>query len=70
MVYGAEVVLPTNMQYGFPRVRTYQPDVVQEAQKDDIDLLEESRDTTIIRSAGYQKALRRYHACKVHPWAF
>jgi hypothetical protein len=53
MVYGAEVVLPTDLQYGSPRVRAYQPDVVEEARKDTIDLLEESRDTTVIRSAGY-----------------
>jgi hypothetical protein len=67
MVYGAEVVLPTDLQYGSPRVQTYQKDATEEARKDDIDLLEESRNTAIIRSAGYQQALRRYHMCKVHP---
>jgi hypothetical protein len=70
MVYGAEVVLPTDLQYGSPRVRAYQPDTVKEAQKDAIDLLEESGATIIIRSAGYQQALRRYHACMIHPRVF
>jgi hypothetical protein len=70
MVYGAEVVLPNDLQYGFPRVSTYQPDMVEEALKDAIDLLEEARNTAIIRSTGYQQALRWYHVRKVHPWAF
>jgi hypothetical protein len=52
MVYGAEVVLPTKLQYGSPRVRAYQLDVTEEARKDTIDLLIESRDVTITRSAG------------------
>jgi hypothetical protein len=67
MMYGAEAVLPTDLQYVPPKVRTYQPDATEEAQKDTINLLKESRDFAIIRSAGYQQALRRYHVCKVHP---
>jgi hypothetical protein len=70
MVYRVEVVLPTDLQYGSPRVQTYHLGVIEEARKDTIDLLEESRDTTIIRSAGYQQALQQYHARKVHPRAF
>jgi hypothetical protein len=54
LVYEAEAVLPTDLQYRSPRVQAYQPDMADEAQKDTIDLLEESRDTTIIRSARYQ----------------
>jgi hypothetical protein len=54
MLYGVDVVLPTDLQYGSPRVRTYQPDMVKEAQKDAIYLLKESRDIIVIRSAGYQ----------------
>jgi hypothetical protein len=41
MVYGAEAVLPTDLQYGSPRVQAYQPDAVEEAQRDAIDLLKE-----------------------------
>jgi hypothetical protein len=48
MVYRVEAVLPTDLQYGSPMVQTYQPDMTEEARKDAIDLLEESRDTTII----------------------
>jgi hypothetical protein len=56
MEYGAEAMLPTDLQYGSPRVRTYQLDTAEEAQKDAIDLLEESRDTEVIRSARHQQA--------------
>jgi hypothetical protein len=57
MVYGAKALLPTNLQYRSTRVWTYQPDVAEEARKDSIDLLKESRDTIIIGSSGYQQAL-------------
>jgi hypothetical protein len=51
MVYGAEVVLCTDLQYGSPMVQAYHPYTIEEARKDAINLLKESRDTTIIRSA-------------------
>jgi hypothetical protein len=54
MLYGVEAVLPTELQYGSPRVRAYKSGTTEEAQKDIVDLLEESRDTTVIRSAKYQ----------------
>jgi hypothetical protein len=44
--------------------------MAKEAWKDTIDLLKESRDTTVIRSVRYQQALRRYHAHKVYPRTF
>jgi hypothetical protein len=54
MVYGAEAILPTDLKYGYPRVRAYQMDAVEEAQKDTIDLLEESRDIAVTWSVMYQ----------------
>jgi hypothetical protein len=57
MVYGAQAVLPTDLQYGSPRVRASQLDATEEDQRDAIDLLKESRDTAIIRLAGYQQPL-------------
>jgi hypothetical protein len=70
MVYGAEAVLPTELQYEFPRVRANQLNMAEKAQKETIDPLKESRDITITRSAGSQHALQRYHAHRVHPEAF
>jgi hypothetical protein len=46
MVYGPEAVLPTELQYGSPRVQTYRPDVVDEGRKDAANLLKELRDNT------------------------
>jgi hypothetical protein len=53
MVYGAKAILPTELCYGSPKIRTYQPDAAKEAQKDAVNFLEESRDITIKRSIGY-----------------
>jgi hypothetical protein len=53
MVYGADAVLPTKLQYGSPRVRAYQPGVAEEGRKDAIDLLEKTWDIAITRSARY-----------------
>jgi hypothetical protein len=58
MVYGAEAMLPTELQYGSPRVQAYQPVEAKRAQQDAINLLKESRDITVTRSTGYQKTLR------------
>jgi hypothetical protein len=67
MVYGAEAVLPTDLQYGSPKVRAYQPDAAEKDRRDVMDLLEESRDIVVIRSTGYQQALRWYHAQGLSP---
>jgi hypothetical protein len=70
MVYGAEAILPTDQQYGSPRVRAYQPSMAEEARKDAINLLKESRDTGVVRLAGYQQSLQHYHTRRVYPRAF
>jgi hypothetical protein len=54
MVYGAEAVLPTDLQYGSPRIQAYLPNRAEEARQDAVDLLKESRDTAVIRSTRYQ----------------
>jgi hypothetical protein len=40
MVYGSEAILPTELQYGSPRVQAYQPIEAEQAWQDAIDLLE------------------------------
>jgi hypothetical protein len=57
MVYGVEAVLPTELRYGSPRVWPYQPGMAKEARKNTVDLLGESRDITVMRSARYQQEL-------------
>ena len=53
LAYGAEAVLPSDLDHGAPRVKAFDHDRVAEAQQDIVDLLEEARETTIIHSAGY-----------------
>jgi hypothetical protein len=51
MVYGSEVISSSELQYKSPRVLVYQLVEVERARHDAIDLLEDSRDITIMRSA-------------------
>ena len=67
MVYGAEAVLPTDLEYGSPRLRKYNDADNQASREDDQDRLEEARDVAIIHSAKYQQALRRYHERRIRP---
>ena len=53
MVYGSEAILPTDLDYGAPRIRAY--DIA-------MDQLDEAHDIALLRSAKYQQALRRYHS--------
>jgi len=70
MVYGAEAVLPTDIEHDSPRVSLYNEAEVKEARENDVDLLEEARELALSRSAIYQQNLRRYHSKKVNPRVF
>ena len=65
LAYGAEAVLPSDLDHGAPRVKAFDRNRVAEAQQDTDDLLKEAHETTIIRSARYQQTLRRYHKRKI-----
>ena len=65
LAYGAEAVLPSDLDYGAPRVKAFDRDRVMEAQLDAVDLLKEAHEMTIICSARYQQTLRRYHERKI-----
>jgi hypothetical protein len=67
LVYGAEVVLPTDLEYGSPRTRAYDDQSNQTSREDSLDQLEEARDVALLHSARYQQSLRRYHARGVRP---
>jgi hypothetical protein len=70
MVHGSEVVLPTDIDYGSPRVRAYTEEGNQIALEDAIDQLDEVHDVALLRSAKYQQALRRYHKRNMRPRDF
>ena len=65
LAYGAEAVLPSDLDHGTPRVKAFDRDRATEAQQDVVDLLEEAHEVTIIRSARYQQTLHRYHKRKI-----
>jgi transposase InsO family protein len=70
LVYGAEAVLPTDIEHDSPRVVEYDEADNELAMQVAKDLLEEERDLAASRSAIYQQNLRRYHSCKVRGRSF
>jgi hypothetical protein len=60
VVYGAEAILPTDLEYGSPRVRGYDEGTNQRAREDPLDQLDEARTMALMHSARYQQVLRIY----------
>jgi transposase InsO family protein len=65
LVYGAEDILPTDLEYGSRRVRGYSEGANQRAREDSLDQLDEARTVALMHSARYQQTLRSYQARKV-----
>ena len=57
MVYGSEVVLPTDLDYGVPRISAYDEQGAKASHEDAMDQLDKARDIALLRSAKYQQAL-------------
>jgi hypothetical protein len=70
LVYGAEAILPTDLEYGSPRTKAYDDRSNQTSREDSLDQLEEARDVALLHSTRYQQSLRRYHARGVRPRGF
>jgi hypothetical protein len=70
MIYGSEAILPTDLEYGAPRVKAYDDQGNQASLEDTVDQLEEARDVALLHSAKYQQALRRYHHRRMQGRAF
>src|SRR5438128_6688942 len=68
--YGSEAVLPTELEFGFPRVRNFNEKKSEDSRLEDLDQLEEARDIATIQSAIYLQGLHRYHDCNVRGRAF
>jgi hypothetical protein len=65
MIYSAEAVLPTDLDYGALRVMMYKEPKAKEFLKDALDQLEEARDVALLHSTKYQQTLRRYHSRRI-----
>jgi len=70
MVYGSEAIIPTNLDYGAPRVRVYDEQGAEASFEDAMDQFDEACDVSLLRSAKYQQALCRYHNHQVRGRAF
>ena len=65
LVYGAEAILPTDLEYGSPRLKAYQEHQNQQAREDSLDQVDEARDVVLLHSAHYQQSQWRYQAQRV-----
>jgi hypothetical protein len=65
LFYGAEAVLPTDLEYRSPKVKGYDENANQRAHEDSLDQLDKARSVALMHSAKYQQALRRYQAQKI-----
>jgi hypothetical protein len=54
-------MLPTDVEYGSPRLKAYNEKNNDATRKDALDQLEEARDMAMLHSPRYQQSLRRYH---------
>ena len=54
LVYGTEAILPTDLEYGSPRLKAYQEQQNQRAREDSLDQVDEARDVALLHSARYQ----------------
>src|SRR3954471_8232937 len=61
LVYGAEVVLPSDICHDSPRVAAYVETDNEKARQESLDILDEERELAAAKSAIYQQDLRRYH---------
>jgi transposase InsO family protein len=62
LVYGAEAILPIDLEYGSPRTKAYDDRSNQSNREDSLDQLKEARDMALLHSTRYQQSLRHYHA--------
>ena len=58
-------MLPSDLDYGAPRVKAFDPATAAEAQRDAMEILEKARLAMLHRSALYQQTLRRYHERRI-----
>jgi hypothetical protein len=61
LVYGSEAMLPTDVEYGSPRLKAYNEKNNDATREDALDQLEKACDVALLHSARYQQSLRRYH---------
>nr|AAP03404.1 putative GAG-POL precursor [Oryza sativa Japonica Group] len=61
LVYGAEAMLPSEVEFESLRFRNFNEEGYEEGRVDDINRLEEAREAALIQSTRYLQGLHRYH---------
>jgi hypothetical protein len=70
LVYGSEVIIPTDVAFGAPRIQFYEEGKAEQTCRIDLDSLEEQRLAAIMRQARHDQQLRRYHDRNVRETSF
>nr|CAE01580.2 OSJNBa0068L06.6 [Oryza sativa Japonica Group]CAE75990.1 B1160F02.21 [Oryza sativa Japonica Group] len=70
LVYGAEVMLPSEVEFESLQFRNFSEERYEEDQIDDHNWLEKAREAALIQSARYLQGLRHYHNRNVRSRAF
>ncbi len=70
LVYGAEAMLPSEVEFESLRFRNFREERYKEDWVDDLHRLEEAHEAALIQLARYLQGLRRYHNRNVRSWAF
>ena len=70
LVYGAEAMLPSEVEFESLRFRNFNEEGYEEGRVDDINRLEEAREAALIQSTRYLQGLHRYHSRNVRSRAF
>src|SRR4051812_46930129 len=70
LVYGAEVVLPSDLIHQSPRVKAYIEEDAEVSRQDDLDIIEEVRIVAEQRSTTYQQKLHKYHSQRLQNRSF
>jgi hypothetical protein len=70
LVYGSEVVLPTDVAFNAPRIQHYEEGTAEETHKVDLDNIEEYRVAALMQHTRYEQQLRCYHDRNVQERSF
>jgi hypothetical protein len=65
LIYGAEAIMPTNIDHDSPHVVNYSEEENELARQDGVDLLDEDRELVLSKTSIYQQGLQRYHSRRV-----
>jgi transposase InsO family protein len=70
IIFGAEAVLPSDVQFNARRIAAYVKEDTQKALEDAQDLLDKARDVAFARAAIYQQSLHNYHSRRLRGHSF